>query len=141
MSFKVRDIAVIKVTGEKVFVVSLQNNGTYESVSVRRPSIMESGAIQHNIETFFPDELEALSEHADRQVAELMIKQRAQKTLAMNEQKLAEDMQQEQYTGPMEEDILEEIVPTLPEDIEEEPLVIEKVVEFKQPRKSKKLVN
>jgi hypothetical protein len=138
MSFKIGDIGVIKVTGEKVFVLSVTE---YEAI-VRRPSIQESGAIRHNKETFGINELESLSEHADRQVAEMMIKQRAQKTLALNEQKLMEDLQQEQYTGPLAEEVIEEVVPELSEDIDEEVLpAAEKVVEFKRPRKSKKLVN
>lgn len=138
MSFKIGDIGVIKVTGEKVFVLSVTE---FEAI-VRRPSIQESGAISHNKETFGINEIESLSEHADRQVAEMLIKQRAQKTLALNEQKLMEELQQEQYTGPLAEEAIEEFIPTLPEDIIEEETTpaTPKVVEFK-PRKSKKLVN
>lgn len=95
VGIKKGDIVVLKITGEKCAVLDI----TPVSVKLRRPSIVENGPITHNIEEFLPFEIETFEQHAVRQIDEVLIRQKAQMTLARNEKKMQDALQQEEIEG------------------------------------------
>jgi hypothetical protein len=108
-------VACVKVTGEKLFVISFDEaTNIYHT---RRPEISEKGVITHLENDFTYDELETLQEHSDRQIAEHTIKLLAQKKLATLESKVMQEMELEQAVGPMGEAAIEQIAEEAAEEI------------------------
>lgn len=62
MSIKINDVAVVKITGEEVWVLREFDNGELE---VRRPTQTNDG-VKHLVESFTPSELESLEDAASR---------------------------------------------------------------------------
>ena len=77
----VGDICCIKTTGEKVFILDLFTR-TFSGIirdmtTVRRPNVTDGGGITHETLDLFVDELESMDSHAERQVQEMVLKQKA----------------------------------------------------------------
>ena len=72
-------IAVIRTTGEKVFVVKLSDDG---HAYIRRPVISEENGISHDFSSvFFAEELVTLEGYAESQIAEMLLRAKYQKKL------------------------------------------------------------
>lgn len=129
-------VACLKITGEKLFVISF--NEATNIYTTRRPEMLEKGNITHVLNDFTYDELETLEEHSERQVTEHSIKLKAQKRLATLEQNLMKEMELEAAVGPMgEASTLDDLIETVAEEAAEE--VVNKVVTMK--KKSNPKVN
>jgi hypothetical protein len=76
----VGNVAAIKVTGERVFVLSTGNNGLDTVYTVRRPVVGPNG-IQHIVENFTPDELEAPDESIRRELNDILTKRKLEQEL------------------------------------------------------------
>ena len=88
---KVGEVLCLKTSGEKVFILAVEE----DKITVRRPFVGESGVYKHAIENFTLGELETISEHMYRQVDEMLQKGDAQKILMKAERKLNEDLERE----------------------------------------------
>lgn len=81
-------IVVLRTTGEKVFLIAENENGTVE---VRRANVNSNGAITHEVNSFFNEELATLEDFANEQVNEMLLKAKVQKRLLDLEAKLDQE--------------------------------------------------
>ena len=73
------DIVAIKTTGEKVILIrQWELDCGWE---VRRPTIDDEGKIEHVTQTFRPEELETVEENINRQIDEMLLKNKLQQRL------------------------------------------------------------
>jgi hypothetical protein len=127
----VGQVAIIKVTGEKCFILESPKPEYY---SVRRPLITEKGTINHEVTMFTIDELESLEEHADRQISEGVIKLKAQKRMALIEQEAMLEFEAEQMDNDKQETPNDVLAPY------DEPVESKREVTIMRP-KAKKVLN
>jgi hypothetical protein len=127
----VGQVAIIKVTGEKCFILEENMPGNY---NVRRPIITEKGNIIHVEDTFRQEELETLEEHADRQISEGVIKLKAQKRMALIEQEALLEFEAEQIDNDKQETPNDVLAPF------DEPVESKREVTIMRP-KAKKVLN
>jgi hypothetical protein len=77
------EIFCIKTTGEKVYILDLFTRSFQDTmrsfVTVRRPNVADGGGIIHETLDLFVDELESVDDHAERQIQEMLLKQKASK--------------------------------------------------------------
>ena len=104
MSIKAGDIAVIRTTGEKVYVLGIVNVDDSQSpVTVRRPCVAENGAVQHEVEDFELGELTTPAEYAQAKVDEMMAQRELQRQLLKQEYKITREVEQEAEAAEAEE--------------------------------------
>jgi len=77
MAINVGEVAALKTTGERVFVLGDMENGTFK---VRRAQIGQNG-IKHDTEIFADVELENIEENIERELSEILLKRKIEKKL------------------------------------------------------------
>lgn len=77
--FKTGEVLCLRTTGERVILLNPDVNGDGEGyvVSLRRPTIGESGIVWHE-ETFYAFELESAESHLRREAEEMYLKAKLQ---------------------------------------------------------------
>jgi hypothetical protein len=85
------DIMCVKTTGERVCVLGFTLDQEGE-LRVRRPVIGDGGTISHEKITLNDFEIETITEHAKRQVAEMILKSEAQKDLIVAEKRMQAEL-------------------------------------------------
>ena len=85
MSFKVGDIAVVKTTGEKVFVLSVPESGgiidpssSPGDIKLRRPVATREG-IMHQISWLTPGELQSIEERMTDEIDQELLEMKLRK--------------------------------------------------------------
>jgi hypothetical protein len=95
------DIAVVRTTGEKVYVI--QQDATTNLWIVRRPQVAENGGIEHQTDRFFAGELSSIPDYASELIEEMKLKARKQRELLIEEVMITEEVEQEcQMAKPAE---------------------------------------
>lgn len=111
MSFNVGEILCIKTTSERVCVLWV--DATSNEVGIRRPIAFEGGNIQHSEEKFSDFELETVTNHAERQVNEMILKSKAQVKLMKVETKLQKELEEDEVLSDSETKPALSVVPKL----------------------------
>ena len=94
----VGDVVVIKCSGEKVTLLEVAQHMP-QNHCIRRPYVDKDGAIQHQMMYVYPFELETPKEHAERLVAEVIMKGNAQRALIQAEKNFNQEMAEAEFSG------------------------------------------